>query len=286
MIMVKNANGTYSQVGFIKDRTGDDIEFIYDKNGNLLFEKGFTREVNGELPLTINAIGKNFKSWSITGNTVQNGTPTPENRVEIKGVGDRTKNLFDKRDATVAGYISASGDLVAGNNWHTTANYIKCSGTISISTSRGLGSSAYISCFSEDKSFLGTVKQGGDGNPESRTLTLLEKTAFIKTCCRDNAKGDYQIEVGSTVTKYEPYGFKIPILISGNGAESTTITIYLPTPLYSGEVLRSDGTVTRSDGTVETVSVPQIPTLNGTTIIDVDTEVKPSIFYGKYKSRC
>ena len=48
--------------------------------------------------------------------------------------------------------------------------------------------------------------------------------------------------------------------------------------------MRSDGTITRSDGTTETFTAPQIPTLNGTTVIDVDTAVKPTEMYAKYKS--
>ena len=80
------------------------------------------------------------------------------------------------------------------------------------------------------------------------------------------------IEEGSTATPYEPYH------------EPITTPIYLPTPLYSGEVMRSDGTITRSDGTTETFTAPQIPTLNGTTVIDVDTAVKPTEMYTKYKS--
>ena len=53
---------------------------------------------------------------------------------------------------------------------------------------------------------------------------------------------------------------------------------------YSGEVMRSDGTITRSDGTTETFTAPQIPTINGTTVIDVDTAVKPESMTIKYKA--
>lgn len=70
---------------------------------------------------------------------------------------------------------------------------------------------------------------------------------------------------------------------SADGTEPITTPIYLPTPLYSGEVMRSDGTITRSDGTTETFTAPQIPTINGTTVIDVDTAVKPSSIYIEYK---
>ena len=95
MIMVRNEDGTYSQVGFVKDNVGIDTEYIYDKDGDIVFEKGFTRETSGTVSLTINGIGKDLKDWSITGNTVQNGTPTPDNPVEVQAVGDRTGNLFD-----------------------------------------------------------------------------------------------------------------------------------------------------------------------------------------------
>ena len=76
---------------------------------------------------------------------------------------------------------------------------------------------------------------------------------------------------GDKILPYEPYH------------EPITTPIYLPTPLYSGEVMRSNGTIARSDGTTETFTAPQIPTLNGTTVIDVDTAVKPESMAIKYR---
>lgn len=130
-------------------------------------------ELSGIPPLSFTAKGKPLTSWHITGNTVQNGTPTPENPVEVQAVGDY-----------------------------------------------------------------------------------------------DTTTGKYKIPI---TTKSE------------DGSESITTPIYLPTPLYSGEVIRSDGTITRSDGTTETFTAPQIPTLNGTTVIDVDTAVKPESVTIKYR---
>lgn len=66
-------------------------------------------ELTGTPPLSFKAKGKSLSAWSITGNTVQNGTPTPENPVDVQGVGDydsetglykipvvtRGKNLLD-----------------------------------------------------------------------------------------------------------------------------------------------------------------------------------------------
>lgn len=49
-------------------------------------KKGSTREVESILPLTLNGINKPLKNYTIYGNTLQNGTPTPENPVEVQAV--------------------------------------------------------------------------------------------------------------------------------------------------------------------------------------------------------
>lgn len=90
-----------------------------------------TSTVSGTSPLVMpNCSGKPLISCIIIGNTVQNGTPTPENPVEVQGV------------------------------------------------------------------------------------------------------GDYDSDTGL---------YKIPVVMSTDGTEPITTPIYLPTPLYSGEVMRSDG---------------------------------------------
>lgn len=216
--MTRNEDGTYSQVGFIKDKYGNDItEYIYDKDGNIAFERGFTREVEGSLPLQINGIGKDLKEYSITGNTVQDGTPTPENPVEVLGCGERTANLFNKNDATTNGYINRSGYIqtTADTNWKTTANYIPCTyNTICISTKYGLGAAAAINCYDSEKTLIATFPQSGN-NESFKVLSLPEGTAFIKTCCRENSLDDYMINEGSEQLPYEPYGYKIPVVTRG-----------------------------------------------------------------------
>ena len=93
----------------------------------------------------------------------------------------------------------------------------------------------------------------------------------------------FQIEKGSTATPYEPY------------QEPVTYTISLSAPLRSngdkkdyidfesGKVIRwvaSDGSVL-STSTEETITLPDIKTLNGTTIISTNTTVQPTI-EGRY----
>lgn len=44
--------------------------------------------------------GKNMRNYEVYGNSVQDGTPTPESPVEVQSVGDLvTKNLFNKEDS-------------------------------------------------------------------------------------------------------------------------------------------------------------------------------------------
>ena len=327
MIMARNEDGTYSQVGFVKDNVGIDTEYIYDKDGDIVFEKGFTRETSDTVPLTINGIGKDLKDWSITGNTVQNGTPTPENPVEVQGVGDydsetglyripvvtRGKNLLEpigfsaqiitnindyriktNNNGTSLSTVYGGSVLVTQTNQiDTTTSYVNGVFYIVVDFSKFTTGKNYILSFDyeikEKHSVQGNsiayignstspTKIYGDWGKDGRkSATFTVEEGFkpyiaIRLCGNSIFVSNIQIEEGSTATPYEPYH------------EPITTPIYLPTPLYSGEVIRSDGTITRSDGTTETFTAPQIPTLNGTTVIDVDTAVKPTEMYIKYKS--
>lgn len=246
-------------------------------------------ELSGTPPLSFTAKGKPLTAWSITGNTVQNGTPTPENPVEVQAVGDKTSNLLNFEDL-----IAAPSGKIPSKDFtfpHLLTLYLKpnttytcaSSGTGSTTSSPAdLNRSLYF-CSSNEHNSVNvnnpvtyTTDSTGQvfiGFIDSRTNAqqYLNKTAYI------------WLNVGSAPLPYEPYGYKIPVVTSADGTEPITTPIYLPTPLYSGEVMRSDGTITRSDGTTETFTAPQIPTLNGTTVIDVDTAVKPESMTIKYR---
>ena len=59
---------------------------------------GEIKELEGVPPLLFKANGSPLISWRISGNTVQNGTPTPDNPIMPEGCGERTANLFDKNN--------------------------------------------------------------------------------------------------------------------------------------------------------------------------------------------
>lgn len=77
MIKINNKD-----VGFIY-KNNQNIDKVY-KNEQLIFEQGFTREDNGNTPLTTShqAIGKNLKNYKIYGNSRQSNLPDGYTEVE------------------------------------------------------------------------------------------------------------------------------------------------------------------------------------------------------------
>ena len=251
-------------------------------------------ELSGTPPLSFTAKGKPLTAWSITGNTVQNGTPTPENPVEVQAVGDRTKNLFDKSSTVIYNaYFDASGSWLLSND--SKSIKIPCQPnteyTISVPNSLTVfrvyeSNNASIEPSSTSPPRTTEITRGT--NISQYTFTTSSAAQIVLFQGSNGAATEWfnglLLNTGSTALPYEPYGYKIPFITSAeDGSESITTPIYLSTPLYSGEVMRSDGTITRSDGTTETFTAPQIPTINGTTVIDVDTAVKPESMTIKYR---
>ena len=234
MIMARNEDGTYSQVGFVKDNDGIDTEYIYDEDGDIVFEKGFTRETSGTVPLTINGIGKDLKAWSITGNTVQNGTPTPENPVETQAVGDRTGNLFDPNATR---YHMGKG---TNNRIAAVANgamfYIKAAPNTNYTIKIHTTDSTFVRLYLSNAPIVEGVVESYTVISESETTQNPEVTisntdyAYLwiqagGTWYTEHGGSSIMLNYGSTPLPYEPYGYKIPI----SSANTTT-------PVYLGEV--------------------------------------------------
>ena len=238
MIMARNEDGTYSQVGFVKDNVGIDTEYIYDKDGDIVFEKGFTRETSGTVPLTINGIGKDLKAWSITGNTVQNGTPAPDTPQEVKAVGDRTGNLFDGTICIDNVILSQYGNLTP-NNSYALSEYIPVEPNMSyiyhfyhnIAENR----STYSICeYDSNQNVIQplTVQWITENRDYNISFTTQANTAYIRINWKKAPDDDLMLITGSTPLPYEPYGYKIPVVTSADGTEPITTPIYLDKPLY------------------------------------------------------
>ena len=65
-------------------------------NGTEVWRLGTTVTVNGKPPLTLsNSTGANIRNYILYGNSVQDGTPTPDNPIDIQSVGDLVTGKYD-----------------------------------------------------------------------------------------------------------------------------------------------------------------------------------------------
>lgn len=292
MLAIKN-NGTYDGEGESRDMkiliailkgldyTEEAESRIEELFIEWLHQRSSIKVLEGVPPLSFTSKGKPLTAWSITGNTVQNGTPTPDTPQEVKAVGDRTENLFDKTQPTTTTnkYLLSNGEESSSSSGWAVSTYIPVNGEYVTISGVG-GNSPSICAYDSNMQFVRGKNYAGT----NITTINISECSYIRFSYVTSVQGNTaMLNYGSTALPYEPYGYKIPVVTSADGTEPITTPIYLQTPLYSGDVLRSDGTITRSDGTAETFTAPQIPTLNGTTVIDVDTTVKPSNVYIEYK---
>ena len=177
--------------------------------------KGFIRTVSGVPPLTLTYCvdEESLINYTIEGNSVQDGEPTPEAPVEVESVGDKTKNLFDISSVELIGECEVF------------ENGIRFNGTGSFDVK--LPSSQYTLSFKNNGKGTCYVR---DGKVESGFIVSISPTETVKTLnfsasvdgylrissfTKGQTFSDIKIEQGSAATAYEPYGYKIPIVCSG-----------------------------------------------------------------------
>lgn len=176
-----------------------------------------TQTMTGSAPLVFDAYPGSIRSYTISGNTVQNGTPTPEAPVDVVGCGARTGNLFDYTDLE-GGYIDpyTGGDL-PDSGQKRTKNYIAVQANTEYTLSNYNGE-CRIHQYSSS-SYLGSVLSD---EPQYSFTTNSNCTRIRISGTKDNFLETTMLNAGSTALPYEPYGYKIPITCGGE-----TKNIYL-----------------------------------------------------------
>lgn len=193
------------------------------------------RVITAEPPIYFKSDGTAISEYQISGDTIQNGTPTPDNPIEVLGVGDRTANLLPLIDETVdvrsvivsidSQKISFAGTAVSsgGRTTKLTANFTIPAGTYHVKTYGNSSNAIFYLTKAADDSALAAM---GDG---TFTLTQDTEVYFGVNWIKDETYSETDVTImlneGSTALPYEPYGYKIPIT-----SASTT------TPIYIGEV--------------------------------------------------
>jgi len=210
--------------------------YIYNSNGSLMINS-----IENTKPIFDQVEGTS-KLQRIEGNSVQRGTPTPENPVEIQSVGDRTKNLFDIDSVANGTVLINNGDgtynLVRNGSNRFTNQYNtfiprNTPITVSVNLLEYDGTHGYV--FNVEF-FM------SDGNREYANFEIddtekMVKLDFdvvgIKLYIQVNNPEittlkfkNLMFEIGESATSYEPYGYKIPVAVG-----SETYNIYLNEPL-------------------------------------------------------
>ena len=234
-------------------------------------------ELSGIPPLSFTSKGKPLTAWSITGNTVQNGTPTPENPVEVVGVGDYDSDTGMYKIPVVTSADGAEpittpiyldsplykiGDYADSLSKTEEVRVVK--ELVLTGQENWLKSTAYQGSFYAQilNNMLSENYTAYCSHLTFSTLSQYKKGKFcfnggiIKNC---NLWFN-QFDSSTTVADFKSY-------LAAQYAAGTPVKVYY--------VMQTPET--------KTVEPVQIPTLNGTTVIDVDTAVKPESMTIKYR---
>lgn len=268
--------------------------------------------VEGIPPLTLlESLGKNLEDYLIFGNSVQDGTPTPENPIEIESVGDLVTDTNDinygkyKIPVIVGGNNKFNINTTSDVNQYNAKKFGKLGKTYTVSLTdkdTSVDISGFYLAVTDGSIYSGHVENFGylikDGSIELNNITTLTNKDQYYLAVYPNTQDvwdkiatrfNIMIVEGDRAKEYESY------------IQPTTTNIYLDEPLrkigdYADyidfrnqkefrNVIVNDDTGTQTiensytgttDSSGTSISLPNIPTIKGTTIIDCNTEIQPS----------
>jgi len=178
--------------------------------------------------LTGTTSGSVIRNLKMYGNSIQSGIPTPDAPIDIESVGDKSKNLFNANainnsdiqvkdnGKTIIMPVKTSGNgyTYTGSTLSELCPDLKVGDTVILSFNTNVSTNRLI--------YLDNVKEYWYAN-YTKTITQemldsnvsLYANRFIDGDTEQKIITDFQIELGNTVTEYEPYGYKIPVKVSG-----------------------------------------------------------------------
>ena len=169
--------------------------------------------------------------------------PEPNNPVEIKSVGDKTKNLFDPSNMQSGNISTQSGTPSSSSSSTRSIDFIEVKPSTNYAWT--IEGNVRVHFYNSEHTWLSSIAI----TASKRYITTPSNCAYIKitksTPLATMKTYDIQMEEGSTVTDYEPYGYKIPVTVGSN-----TVNIYLDEPLrkvgdYADYVDFANGKVVR-----------------------------------------
>lgn len=194
---------------------------------------GGEAELSGVPPLTFRSNGTPLLDYLISGNTVQNGTPSPQNPVDVNGTGERTANFFDA-DTWYKAYKLPDGTYQAT---YAQLYAIKCKPFSASDIGKEFTFSLFMSPIQGNvrvsANVNGTVINGTTYKSTGKssvtfTVKTVNDTVFLNYGTLSDTVATLSaimLNTGSTALPFEPFGYKIPILSAGQ-----------TTPVYLGDV--------------------------------------------------
>lgn len=178
----------------------------------------------GVPPIFMNADGNALTAWSISGQTVQNGTPAPDAPIYPESVGERTENLFGGFDYFGTVPSISTGRNVSYANGAST-DYIPIESPI-VTLSKNqtyTGTSIFIFLYDANEQFIGVTASTNIAE-YSTNIQGYTDAKFCRIRCDQYAQygTEYMLNAGATVKPYEPYGYKLPLTCG-----SQTTPVYL-----------------------------------------------------------
>lgn len=200
------------------------------------------------------------------GGCKQNGTPTPDNPIDIvcnNGVlkfGRIGKNLVNPNVVTQNSYINYSGGI-SSDNGYVISDYIPVQSRqkITISTADttaypfgGAGSKAF---YDSDKNYISNSASQNSAISAANPVTLVVpgNAAYFRTTIRKSSISYAQVEYGGTATTFEPYKAGIYAdgtqeVITDSLGNTATAEMLLNVGGYKDEQEVLSGSVTRNIG--------------------------------------
>ena len=203
--------------------------------GTLLVYEGCKKLIASGVPLILfNCKGADLVDYKIYGNSKQDSEPTPDTPIEVESVGERTKNLFNKKAITEnVGLATSTGDTYNTTKYFTT-DYIP----IEIDTKYAFNwvENKWYCFYDENKNYLN--KHGSSKYSFTNT-----EASFVRFTVDVSELDTFQVQKDK-LTTYEPYGYKIPVIATND--------LFKGVKLEQGTVLDANGNLTGSATRVRT----------------------------------
>lgn len=255
-----------------------------------------------------NSVGLPAVGYKIYGNSIQNGTPSPDNPVEVQSVGEPVfAKLYDSAGFRLAdsdGYKLCSQDVAgycipivtSGVNRESLITNIYLDEPL-----RKIGDYADVIDFERGvvERTIGKLVFTGDENIKSGHLNVslfeFNMTGYLRERKITSLSSHYQTQ--ANVTGYSSVGdmrcafYANPTVLGSSliyirDSRFSTVAdfkAYLKGQYEAGTPVTVYYAL--AEPTTENLALPKIPTFNGTTIITTDTEVEPSDIEITYKLR-